>query len=289
LRVGRAVMQKELIMKLTEFGLTINQVKVYLSIVQSGKIHVTQISKNTLLHRQDIYKLLPKLEKMGLITRTISKPVMVEALPVERALERIIAKEKETADRRIICLETALKDIAGEIKQQPIIAEETQFTLLTTNVAMKNRINMTLKAKPGVFCIVSTIENLKGQVGHFYKQFFQILSDNKTRIHLILVGDEDPVELKRIVEKIAPRCGNFTAKAIEKCPSKDYQVVDSTEVWIATTQKMQAGNPSILWTNDPNIVKTYLENFHETWNNTKAFALLENAAGKQLALKVVST
>ena len=94
-------MQEDLVEKMTNFGFTINQAKVYLSIVQSGKTGVGRISKNTQLHRQDIYKLLPKLEKMGLITRTIDKPFMIEALPVKKALESIILKEKEKADQRI--------------------------------------------------------------------------------------------------------------------------------------------------------------------------------------------
>ncbi len=291
LGVEEAVMQKELITKLVEFGFTVNQAKVYLSIIQSGKTHVSQISKNTLLHRQDIYKLLPKLEKMGLITRTIDKPVIMEALPIEKALERLIAKEKEATDRRISRLEKNLKEITEEIKQQPTITDESTFTILTTNVAMKNRITMTLNAKPDVFSIVSTMENFTGPLGYFYKQFFQMLVDNQTKIHLILVGVEEPVELKRAIEKITPKGGCFYVKVIDRCPSKNYQVVDSAEVWIATHQKTQAGYPSILWTNDSNIVETYLENFQETWNNpdAKAVSLLEDADKQIKTIKAIAT
>ena len=83
-------MQEDLVLKLESFGFTVNQAKVYLSIVQSGKTRVGNISKGTQLHRQDIYKLLPKLEKMGLITKTIDKPFMIEAIPIDEALETLI-------------------------------------------------------------------------------------------------------------------------------------------------------------------------------------------------------
>lgn len=288
MRVRQAVMQKELTMKLSEFGFTTNQAKVYLSVIQSGKTDVGQISKNTLLHRQDIYKLLPKLEKMGLITRTISKPVMVEALPVEKALGRLIIKEKEESDKRITQLESNLRYITEEIKRQPKIARDTRFTLLTTNVALKNRISLTFKAKPGTFRVVSTTENLKGQAGQFYKQFFQILTDNGVRIQLILVGAENTAELKKTAEKLTPKGGCLVAKAIERCPSKDYQVVDGNEVWIATQQKIPEGYPEILWTNDSNIVGAYLESFNDAWINPKAVSLLDNA-GKLLAPEAIST
>jgi len=275
-RVGQTVMHKELICKLAEFGFTENQAKVYLCIAQSGKTYVTKISKYILLHRQDIYKLLPKLEKMELITRTLDKPVMIEALPIEKALERLINKEKETNDKRIAQLQRNLSEIAKEINQQPKIAKETRFTLLTTNVALRNRINITLTAKPTVFRVVSSTENLKGQVGQFYMKFFQMLALNKTKIQLLLVGAESSVELARAIDKIAPKDCYFSARAIEKCASRDYLVVDSCEAWIATQQKMSDEYPSILWTNDLNIIETYLECFKEAWRNPKAIELWKN-------------
>ena len=66
--------KRDLVKKLGDFGFTANQAKVYFSIVQSGSTYVSRISESTQLHRQDIYKILPKLEKMGLITRTVAKP-----------------------------------------------------------------------------------------------------------------------------------------------------------------------------------------------------------------------
>src|SRR4030042_4145823 len=117
-------MQEDLVVKMTDFGFTVNQAKVYLSIVQSGKTGVGHISKNTSLHRQDIYKLLPKLEKMGLITRTIDKPFMIEALPVKKALESIILKEKEKSNQRIALLEKNLNELSETIQQQPESKED---------------------------------------------------------------------------------------------------------------------------------------------------------------------
>jgi sugar-specific transcriptional regulator TrmB len=282
-------MQKDLREKLAEFGFTVNQAKVYLSIIQSGKTNIGQISKNTFLHRQDIYKLLPKLEKRGLITRTIDKPLMVEALPIKQALERLIAKEKETSDQKIVSLEKTLKQLIQEVKQQPKTAEDTRFTYLTANVALKNRLNFTFKTKPSAFKVVCTLENLKGQTGQFFKQYFQLLADNMIQTHLMIVGAQNTVDLKRSVEKLAPRGAVFVVKALERCASKDYQVVDSGEVWIATQQKTTEGYPSILWTNDENMVKTYLENFNEAWNNPNAVPVYGEAGIKLETLKVPST
>ena len=276
-------MQEDLVVKMADFGFTINQAKVYLSIVQSGKTRVGSISKNTQLHRQDIYKLLPKLERMGLITKTIDKPFMIEALKVNKALEGIIAKEREKAYKKISHLERNLKEMVQAIQQQPDIKEEAQFTLLSTNEAMKNKSDITFKKKRKNFMIVSTTKSIMSSEGNYYRNFFQMIVNSKAKARLIIVGSEGQEELDQIIEKIAPKSGCFKVKSIHRCPCKDYQVVDNKEVWITTQQLTQAGYPSILWTNDANIVGAYYENFIETWNSPQATTVYENKISKEHA------
>ena len=263
-------MQEDLVEKMTNFGFTINQAKVYLSIVQAGKTGVGRISKNTQLHRQDIYKLLPKLEKMGLITRTIDKPFMIEALPVKKALESIILKEKEKSDQRITQLEKNLNELSETIQQQPESKEDARFTLLTTDEAILNRSEQSFKRRTKNLMVVTTIEQIKTPAIHAFRAYTQIIENGNAKLRLIIVGSEGKDEAMQIAEKIAPRNGSYKVKLIDRCACKNYQLIDDKEVWIATQQKTQAGYPSILWTNDTNIVGAYRENFNETWNSSRA-------------------
>jgi sugar-specific transcriptional regulator TrmB len=274
-------MQEALVEKMTDFGFTVNQAKVYLSIVQAGKTGVGRISKNTQLHRQDIYKLLPKLETMGLITRTIDKPFMIEALPVKRALESIILKEKEKSDQRIAQLEKSLKVLSETIQQQPESKEDARFTLLTTDEAILNRSEQSYKKRTKNVMIVTTIEQIKTPSINHFRAYTQIVEDGKAKLRLIIVGSEGKDEAVQIAEKVAPRKGSFKVKLIDRCACKNYQLIDDKEVWIATHQKTQAGYPSILWTNDPNIVGAYRENFNETWNSSKAVTVYRTPVAKE--------
>jgi sugar-specific transcriptional regulator TrmB len=269
-------MQEDLVEKMTNFGFTINQAKVYLSIVQAGKTGVGRISKNTQLHRQDIYKLLPKLEKMGLITRTIDKPFMIEALPIKKALESIISKEKEKSDQKIAQLEKNLNELSDTIQQQPESKEDARFTLLTTDEAILNRSEQSFKKRIKNLMLVTTVEQIKTPATHFFHTYTQKIEDNKAKLRLIIVGTENKEEVTQIAEKIAPRNGSFKVKLIDRCACKNYQLIDDKEVWIATHQKTQAGYPSILWTNDPNIVGAYRESFNETWSSSRAATVYRN-------------
>ncbi len=269
-------MQDDLVSKMESFGFTINQAKVYLSIVQSGKTRVGRISKSTQLHRQDIYKLLPKLEKMGLITKTIDKPFMIEAIPIEKALESLIAKEKEKADGKIAELENNLKEMVKAIQKQPELKEEARFTLLTTDEAIKNRGCLTFKKPKRDFFIVTAIDNIIDPGLNHFRDYLQAIADAKANTQLIIVSQESSEVVKQTVDKIAPSNGQFTAKIVRKTGSKNYQIVDNREVWIAIQQKTETGYPCILWTNDQNIVDNYREGFSSLWNNPKALTLCES-------------
>jgi sugar-specific transcriptional regulator TrmB len=258
-------MQEDLVVKLESFGFTVNQAKVYLCIVQSGKTRVGKIAKTTQLHRQDIYKLLPKLEKMGLITRTIDKPFMIEAIPIEKALETLILNERKKSEDRILHLENNLKEMIDSIQRQPQIKEETQFSLLTTDEAIRNRRTLTFKKLEKEAQLVASLENIQTQSTYF-RDFLQTIA--KTR--LIVVTKEDDEATKKAIENIAPFAGQFTAKSIDEVACKNYQIIDNKEIWISTQQKTETGHPCMFYTNDQNIIKVYKENFRNAWNHAKA-------------------
>jgi sugar-specific transcriptional regulator TrmB len=269
----REGLMQEVVVKLENFGFTVNQAKVYLSIVQSGSTCVGRISKNTKLHKQDIYKILPKLEKMGLITKTIDKPFMIEAISVEKALDSLVSKERKKANERITHLENNLKDVVNTLRKQPRIKEEAIFTLLTTDESIRNRGHLTFK-KLKEFLLVTNIENIKSPSRHHFRHFLQTIADNNKKTRLIVVTSDDNNTVKQIVEKIAPVTGQFTAKSINKTICKNYQIIDNKEVWIATQQTTETGNPCILWTNDQNIIDVYKENFKKAWNHARAIMAL---------------
>lgn len=266
-------MQEDLVIKLSDFGFTVNQAKVYLSIVQSGSISANNISKIAQLHRQDIYKILPKLEKMGLITKTIGKPFMIEAIHVKTALHHLVSTEREKAKERISGLEANLEELINALKEQPEGKEEARFTLLTTDETIKNRADLTFKNVKIEVDWVTNLELLLKPIMNYFHESLQTLVNNRAKTLLIIENLDDEDLVRQTIEKLGPNKGYFTAKLIGKTIFKHYQIIDHKEVWIATQQKTESGFPCILWTNDQNIVYVYEEYFKNTWNHSRAITI----------------
>lgn len=71
---------------LSDFGLTRNQAKVYIATAQLGLSSVGQISKLSKVRREDVYRVLPKLEKKGLIEKLLGTPTKIRATPIKKPL-----------------------------------------------------------------------------------------------------------------------------------------------------------------------------------------------------------
>ena len=71
---------------------------MYIAVVQLGIASVSQVSKISKVRREDIYRILPKLGKMGLIEKILGKPAKIRASPVEEALPILVKREKDVAD-----------------------------------------------------------------------------------------------------------------------------------------------------------------------------------------------
>ena len=268
-------LQETWVRKLLDFGLTVNQAKVYWSIVQSGLTCVSKISEFTQLHRQDIYKILPKLEKMGLIMKTIDKPIIIEAIPVEKALNSLVSTERKKANERISRLEANLKELINAIRGQQegrtTQEQEALFTLLTTDDAIKYKADFACANAKIEYDLVTNLELIPQRMHCLYD--LQALARRGAKIRLIVenLANEDLV--KRTLEKIIPNNGNFAAELIYKSSSVPYQIIDHKEVWIPTQKETESGFPCFLWTNDKNIVQSYEEKFNETWNDHHAISI----------------
>jgi sugar-specific transcriptional regulator TrmB len=270
-------MEEGLVKRLTDFGLSVNQAKVYLRIVQSTTTNVNAISKDTYLYRQDIYKILPKLEEMGLITKTVDRPVAIEAIPVEKALNYIISTEQQKANQRIKRLKADLKALANAIEESREQSETTtqeqeeiQAIFLSTDRARKNKLNISYENARTKCDLVMNYQLLR-QLLPVLRKRFQALATNNVKTRLLVDTAKNVDVMKGTLEEIIPITGDFTVKfTAGKITVKPYLIIDRKEVYVTTRKKTTSALPCLLLTNSKNVISIYEENFERAWKDPYA-------------------
>jgi len=82
-------------------GLSLNQARVYLAILKLERTAVGKITKFSKVRREEVYRTLPALEKMGLVERLLGNPTEVRATPISDALTFLEAKEETKSANRL--------------------------------------------------------------------------------------------------------------------------------------------------------------------------------------------
>ena len=267
----------QLVEKLSEIGLSRSQAKVYLSVVSSGPIGVGEISKETNLHRQDVYKLLPRLENLGLITKTLGKPVIIEALSVETAVDNLITLQKKKIEENANRLKVAEKEliIALKERQEGVRPEQKpEFLLISAPEAAWNRAGMSIEnARMQYDALIAKDVVIKFAL--VFRTGFRKLAKQGVRSRLIIGADKHEDSIERAIEKMRPRKGEFAVKLTGKnCEIEHYSIVDHREAWLGTQRGAVTSNISpTFWTTDKNVVRIFEEHFEATWNNPQSFTV----------------
>jgi sugar-specific transcriptional regulator TrmB len=263
---------------LTDFGLTGNQAKVYLATARLGLASVGQISKVSKVRREDVYRILPKLEELGLVERLLGKPTKIRATPVEEALSILIKHEEDTARERVSSLkektETFLKDFARAPKLE--LKEKAHFALLSKRESIMSRTLTMLQKAEREFDIVFS----RGQIMQFVHSFAEEIKrtvKKGVRIRVVTEVPEYEDSLPRIIEeRVSP--GDSVDLRYADLPSSHYFIVDLKEALISTATEGNMAQHPCLWTNSESLVVVFQGDFENLWHNSTSWKTIETTA-----------
>jgi sugar-specific transcriptional regulator TrmB len=249
-------------------GLSPNQARVYQTILKLGNASVIQIAKSSSVRREDVYKVLPALEKMGLAEKLLGKPAMLRATPVAGALTSLILDEKVKSDERIASMKAKFQVLSKAKWGQPIAVgeKESQYALIPEGKAVVAKLN-SLIANSKIN--VSWIDTLK-EISHVTSL---LVAEIKKAIH-------NRVEVKMIIEDFKPdesqtkqiqHTINIESVSIRfhRQPLNRFAVFDGREAMISTNRRNTSEDTSALWTTDTNLIGVLNGYFETAWNESE--------------------
>ena len=254
---------------LSDFGLTHNQAKAYIATVQLGVASISEVSKVSKVRREDVYRMLPKLNELGLIEKLLGKPAKIRATPVEEALSILIKREKEIADKKLSALQ-AKKDAFlknfNNFELKPRIEEETRFSLITDRRAVISKGMVMLKNAERTVDII-TSKNAFNEVFTIYSEIVEKTIRRGIRYRIVLDATEFDDPILKILEEYESPKKCFIVKSTDQ-PLIHCTIMDYKEALIATSQEPTTGRNPYLWTNDHNLIEILQKNFERVWHTS---------------------
>jgi sugar-specific transcriptional regulator TrmB len=252
------IIEDNYVQTLQAFGLSVVQAKTYLTLLKLQESDIKTIAANVGVARQEIYRTMPSLEKLGLTQKIIGKPITYKVTPLKDTLGILLEKQQE----KVTDLQSKQEwmttnfnaDNQGEKKSCEDDAHFTIISELTLFSSVHQK--LFLKTEESIDISVPFISE------KFLKYWLQIgdVVAKKKKLKVRVIAPENSKEAQMLPKKLldAP---NFQLRFAKDAFAFGFTIFDRKETTIAISEK---GLPS-LWSNNPSIVSLAKNNFDVLW------------------------
>ena len=247
-------------------GLSLNQARVYLTILKLEKTSVGQISKFSKVRREDIYRVIPALEKMGLVERLLGKPTMIRATPISDALTFLVAEEKAKSDDRLSGMRKLVQKLSLKDWKQPIPGEESIYILIAEKKAILAKTSELIKNSRKEVALIADKARIIPTLSQFSEECRQAIKKG-SQICLIFEGDSPDTLLKEKVNKLID--GTSVHIKFHHEPLNHFIMSDDKEALITTSKESGLGESPSLWTNNSNLIGVLRTGFESDWKKAQ--------------------
>jgi sugar-specific transcriptional regulator TrmB len=249
-------------------GLSPNQAKVYQTILRLGNSTVIQIAKSSSVRREDVYRVLPALEKMGLTEKLLGKPAMIRATPVAGALTSLILDEKVKSDERIASMKAKFQEISKAKWVQPFAVgeQESLYALIPEGKAVIAKLNSLIAGSENNIFWIDTLKEIAHSTSLLPVEIKRAIH-NKVEVKVIIEGSKpDESQTKQLQQtlKIEPAGIRFHLQPLNR-----FSIFDLKEAMISTNRKNTVENSSALWTTDTNLIGVLRGYFETAWSESE--------------------
>jgi sugar-specific transcriptional regulator TrmB len=257
-------MQTDLLNCLMAYGLTLNQAKIYLTMVQTKADTIKKISNHAGLAMEIIYRSMPGLQQMQLVEKELSVPSKFKAISPSEACRLLKAVDKKGRNELYRQTDSFLKKISE--KQTNPLQEEIDTTLISGYDAFTRKLGLALQKMNKTFCGITNADNFRiGMLnnGTFYEKCVKkgincnhIIQLSK-QVNSLILGDDHLV-----------KSGLWKRKFMNK-NLVEFAILDKKQLFMSLTVPQQGKNHKAIHTTNPCLLLMATNYFDSLWNEAK--------------------
>jgi len=253
-----------------QFDLSRNEIRVYLHLARSGVQKARKISDALSLHRTETYRILRDLEKRGLISCILEKPIKFTAIPFEEAYD-ILVNTKKLSVEMLERKKQNLVDLWASVPQHKAKQQTKEvFQILEGEEQLILKANEIANRTKKEICVVASDEDLVRLYHSGFTDDLEKISKNKVTVMLMT---NSSTKSRFITEKMKLKNVKYVHVKSQDLPS--FILSDKQEILFSikdetekqdTTMRKKKEKTSFLWTNYNTFIKALNLLFINLWN-----------------------
>lgn len=256
------LIENEEIQLLTQIGFTINQAKIYLSLLKQGEMDGRSISKSAKVPRPETYRTLAELQKKGLVERKIATPYKFKATPLEYGLQVLQLQQVQKCRE----MQEKTKEVLRKFQNLFIKpSEEQEYRLIT--VEGKERLLQIIKLEHSnaqrSVDILSTLPRWSQILDSCLESYLKAL-ERKVRYRVVIEKPQGKIVLQENVRTLMKK-PNFQLKLSRDSLKCNMAIFDEKEATINLLPSKSLTDAPLLWTNHPSFISMSQDHFNIVW------------------------
>lgn len=248
---------------LSKFKLNKNEVRVYLYLARFGAHKAQSIAEALGVHRTEAYKILTQLEKQGLISRIMERPMKFIAVPFEKVLNNLIEERRQRIYQMEQRKAELLKIWASLPEPEKVNQRKETFQVLEGKKHISVRLTELLQNAEKEFHMVISDENLIWLYNTPFLDDVQEKTENED-LTTRLMTNFSPTS-SYVLDQLEIGEGDFAYLKNEKIPG--FFINDKCEMILLMANEQN--NVTGMWTNYDTLVESYKILFSLLWKSIR--------------------
>jgi sugar-specific transcriptional regulator TrmB len=254
------MIQDKHIQTLMDLGLTLLQAKTYLALANLENADVKTIAKTANVARQDIYRIMLTLQKLGLAEKMIAKPTMYKATPLNKGLSTLLQNKTENHIELQKKTNTLINNFKKDNRGIKLQENESQFIITSEKSLFHKKIKNGIDAAQTSVDTIYSREGFKALLFH-HRQCIKRAMNRGVKIRVITEKPENQTSVLRTVQDLTAN-PLFKLKYASSFSQIGMVIFDNKEVHL----RIADGAVPSFWSNHPNLVKLSASYFEGLWN-----------------------
>ena len=262
------MIEKKDITTLVKLGLTVNQAKTYLANLKTGPCTAKKLAQTTDIAIQDIYRVMPRLQELGLEQKIITKPTTFKANSIKKTIPRLL-QQKKLEHNNLHKESLALTNKQTYNIQTRLIEKDvSKFLIISGKQSIFEKSNQVIKNANKSICVSTLWESSKMGAFRFNKIMKKELKKN-VKIRFLI---DIPIQQKdKYLDMMKEFSENplYEIRLIEREFQKKhlvFSVFDQNDV-LFSIKEAPLGESPLLWSNNKQFIKLAQNAFEFMWIN----------------------
>lgn len=252
---------------LMDLGLTYLQAKSYLAFAQLDKAEVRTIAKLSDIARQDIYRIMPTLEKLGLAEKIVATPVLYKPTPLDEGFKMLL--QKKAIEEKML-----RKKVKNFLSSKPKANTEAtiyddnspQFIIISEKKLLLKKMQMSfIKAKTCDFEFPGFTWNF---TLYNFSESMNIALAKRAKIRIVAEKENlSPLANKKL--EALMKSPFFEIRYSQSSLDFGVAIFDGKEVNVCVSSE-KSSVPS-MWSNNPQLLTMAQTTFEHQWDSAQDF------------------